>query len=169
MNIFSTWYLLSFTATGRPWGQYWISPDWTRSTRRRSSAGSVYIPALMADLQAMLDSRLSRAASGSARFSRRSSASSSRAPAGSSISPGTSRTSTAPPKSSHRKPYRSSRGSCSSTAAQSSGGSSTANGSSRVWVITGSAAAFSASNRTRSWAACLSMSHTFSPSSSQMI
>ena len=42
-------------------------------------------------------------------------------------------------------------------------------GSSSVWDMMGSVAAFSASNRTRSWAACLSMSHTFSCSSSQMI
>ena len=36
-------------------------------------------------------------------------------------------------------------------------------------VFTGSFAAFSRSKFTRSWAACLSMSHTLPPSSSQMM
>ena len=45
----------------------------------------------------------------------------------------------------------------------------TAAGVSSCWAIGGTGSAFSASKRMRSWAACLSMSHTFCSPSSQMM
>ena len=54
LNIFSSSYFVSFTATGRPWGQYLTSPFCTFSTSTFNSAGSDFHPPLMAALQAMV-------------------------------------------------------------------------------------------------------------------
>ena len=86
------------------------------------------------------------------------------------MSAGTSRTRTVPsPKSSQAKPNRSSSGRFSSSSAPSSRDSSAAMGVSRVWRMGGSREAFSRSKLIRSWAACLSISHTFPAPSSQMM
>ena len=130
------------------------------------------MPALMALLQATVCSTSSRRAARSALCRRSFCASSSSVAAASSArtSSGTSRTSTVPsPKSSHRNPQSASSSRSSSTAVYSSAASVTAAGVSSSCRMGGSVRAFSTSNRILSWAACLSMSHTFRSASSQMI
>ena len=161
LKSFSSSYLLILTFTGLPWGQYWMSPLWTLSTRTRSSRSSLTMPALMAALQAMVWSMTSRALSGSARPVRSSSAAiSSRAGAiaAASISAGQVRQRMVlSPKSSASKPKRLSRSRCSSRAAYSPAARVTVSGTSSCWPMMGAAAAFMRSKLTRSWAACLSM------------
>ena len=67
LNCFSSIFLVSSMATGRPWGQYFTSPDITASATRASSWGLVFQPPLIAALQAMVCSKASLALDGSAR------------------------------------------------------------------------------------------------------
>ena len=60
MKSVSSAYFVTFTTTGRPWGQYRTSPLCTFSTKIFHSAGSLVQPPLMAALQAPVCSSASR-------------------------------------------------------------------------------------------------------------
>ena len=111
----------------------------TASATLYSSPGLFFCPPLMAALQAMVWSRASRAASGSAEppvssFPASSPSTSGISPAATSL--GAARTiSVPPPKSSVSKPNRSSRGSWASRAAPSSAGGVNTTGSSRACTM----------------------------------